>query len=386
MQNNNNKKYTVVDLFSGVGGLSYGFYHHPDFEIIFANEIDAETAKSYEQNHPDVKVYACDIRDLADNIDPTLKRPVDVVVGGPPCQSYSTLGKRQNDDRANLFYEYCKQLEILKPKIFVFENVVGMLSMNNGKLMSTVLKEFDNLGYDVKYHVLNAADYGVPQIRNRLIIVGSKHQNSFEFPKATHTPIVDGELKEKHLLPYVTLAEAIGDFPIQGSGDSISEYLCEPQNDFQKLMRGDCKKIIDNDIPNNSPHLVELMKALPDGGNRRDLPAHLRPKSGYANTYAKFWWNRPAYTLTRNFGCVSSSRCIHPRDSRALSTREGARLQSFPDNFIFVGTRSKKNLQIGNAVPPILSKKIAEQIKLNLDSLGDEVSEIHEVEYQFPLK
>lgn len=361
-----NKKITVVDLFAGVGGLSYGFAHNDNFQVLLANEYDKDIAKAYTLNHPNVKMLDCDIKDLTEEmLKKELPNKIDIVVGGPPCQSYSTLGKRQNDDRAHLFEEYCRILTILKPQMFLFENVTGILSMNNGKLFKDVQKCFEDIGYELKFKVLNAADYGVPEIRERVILVGTKGKNTFEYPLPTH-----GD--KKGLKPYVTLEDALSDLPQMESGEEIIEYKTNPSNEFQRFVH-DCDKLRDNQSPKNGEHLIKLMKALPDGGSKEDLPEELRPKSGFGNTYAKMWWKRPAPTITRNFACPSSSRCIHPRDSRALSTREGARLQSFPDSYKFYGSTSMKNLQIGNAVPPLLSIALAKEVNKFFKRNKDEV-------------
>ena len=303
------RKYTVVDLFAGVGGLSYGFSRNDHFEIILANEMQKDIAKAYTLNHPAVNMLQGDIKDLSEDVlrQTIGNRTVDVVVGGPPCQSYSTLGKRQMDARANLFMEYKRVLCILHPRAFLFENVKGILSMDKGTLFEHVRKEFEDIGYSLQYKILNAVDYGVPQLRERVILVGFLGENNFQYPEPTH-----GE----GLLPYVTL----------------------------------------------SAHLRRIMAALKDGQGKDDLPEELRPKSGFKNTYAKLWWEKPATTITRNFACPSSSRCIHPRDSRALTIREGARLQSFPDSYQFYGSDCLKRLEIGNAVPPLLSVALAEQM------------------------
>ena len=362
----NNKKLNVVDLFAGVGGLSFGFAHNDKFQVLLANEYDKDIAKAYSLNHPDVKMLACDIKDLTEEmLKSELNSEVDIVVGGPPCQSYSTLGKRQNDDRANLFKEYCRILTILKPKMFLFENVTGILSMNNGKLFEEVKECFEDIGYELKYKVLNAADYGVPEVRERVILVGTKNKNTFEYPKPTH-----GE--KNGLKPYVTLEDALSDLPSMESGEENENYASEASNEFQKFVH-DSNKLKDNQSPRNGEHLIKLMRALPDGGSKEDLPEELRPKSGFGNTYAKMWWKKPAPTITRNFACPSSSRCIHPRDSRALSTREGARLQSFPDSYKFYGSTSTKNLEIGNAVPPLLSVALAKEVYNYFKGLKDEV-------------
>ena len=353
-------KINVVDLFAGVGGLSYGFSKNDRFEIIMANEVEKDISIAYKLNHPTVDVINDDIKNLDENILEKYKKiGVDVVIGGPPCQSYSTLGKRQMDSRAHLFEEYCRVLEILNPKIFIFENVSGLLSMQGGNLIKVITHKFSDIGYDVKLKLLNAADYGVPQIRERIILVGTKGENNFEYPIPTHG-------KDKK--PYRTLEDAFSDLPILANGEKSNKYLTTPQNELQKYYRSNSDFLSENEVPKNGEHLVKLMKMLPDGGTKEDLPEYIRPKSGFGNTYAKMWWKKPAPTITRNFATPSSSRCIHPRDSRTMTTREGARLQSFPDDYQFYGSRSMKNLEIGNAVPPLLSINLAKKVLEWFDS------------------
>lgn len=349
-------KYSIVDLFAGVGGLSYGFSQLDEFNIVMANEIEKDISKAYSLNHPGVNMINCDINDLTEDVikEAIGDQIIDIVVGGPPCQSYSTLGKRQMDDRANLFMQYKRILSIIKPRAFVFENVTGILSMDGGKLFKNVQREFAELGYELKFQVLNALDYGVPQVRERVILVGFLGENKFEYPVPTHG---DGKL------PYVTLREAIGDLPVIGSGESNNSYMTDPTNDFLRFVRKDGSTVAtEHSAPKNGAHLIKIMQTLKDGQSKDDLPEDIRPKSGYGNTYAKLWWDRPSTTITRNFACPSSSRCIHPRDSRAMSIREGARLQSFPDDYQFYGADGMKRLEIGNAVPPLLSVVIAKQM------------------------
>lgn len=356
VRQNGMKKYNIIDLFAGVGGLSYGFSQLDEFNIVMANEIEKDISKAYTLNHPDVDMINCDINDLTEDVIKEVvdNKTIDIIVGGPPCQSYSTLGKRQMDDRANLFMQYKRILSIIKPKAFVFENVTGILSMNGGKLFKNVQMEFAELGYELKYKVLNAMDYGVPQARERVILVGFLGENNFEYPEPTH-----GNGK----LPYVSLREAIGDLPMIGSGETNNTYSTDPNNAFLKFVRKDgSTTATEHSAPRNGTHLIKIMQTLKDGQSKEDLPEDIRPKSGYGNTYAKLWWDRPSTTITRNFACPSSSRCIHPRDSRAMSIREGARLQSFPDDYQFYGTDSMKRLEIGNAVPPLLSVAIAKQM------------------------
>lgn len=357
------KRYNIMDLFAGVGGLSYGFSKLPQFNIIAANEIEKDISIAYTLNHPEVDMLNCDINSLtAEKLGEVLRdRRVDIVVGGPPCQSYSTLGKRQMDDRANLFKQYKRVLGILQPRAFVFENVVGVLSMDKGRLFKQIRKEFEELGYSLKYRVLDAASYGVPQHRERVILVGFKGENPFEYPAPTHG---DG------LLPFVTMKDAVGDLPILESGETKTEYAGGIDNDFLRFVREkNAENVSEHSAPKNGQHLVEIMRALGDGQSKDDLPAEIRPKSGYGNTYAKLWWGKPSTTITRNFACPSSSRCIHPRDSRAMSVREGARLQSFPDSYKFYGSNGMKRLEIGNAVPPLLSVAIAKQMAAAFERL-----------------
>ncbi len=398
--------YRVIDLFAGVGGLSYGFAHDDDFEIIAANEILEPMARAYCANHPTVKMYAKDIREFSiDDLTRDFglrKGDVDVIVGGPPCQAYSTVGKRREDDpRGRLFTEYHRILKEVRPKLFVFENVKGLLSMQRGELIKSIVALFESIGYHVSVKLLNAADYGAPQIRERVILVGTLDGREFSFPRPTHynpelgipaertasaarkesaeasdpASAIAGQTDstgttsqaETALKPYVTLGEALGDLPSLKTGESATSYASEPQNDYQRLMRRNApEELAEHEVPKNSDRLVAIMEELPDGGSPKDLPEELRPASGFANCYCRLWWNRPSTTITRNLGCPSSSRCIHPKDPRPLSTREGARLQGFPDDYIFCGSRSDKHLQIGNAVPTHLSEALKDAVRAHL--------------------
>ena len=267
------------------------------------------------------------------------------------------------DERANLFMQYKRVLTILQPRAFVFENVVGILSMDKGRLFQQIKSEFEELGYILKHCVLDAVNFGVPQHRERVILVGFKDNNNFIYPTPTHG---DGHK------PYVTLKDAIGDLPALKSGQTKDFYQAMPDNDFLKFVRANnSETVTEHSAPKNGAHLVRIMEALKDGQSKNDLPEDIRPKSGYGNTYAKLWWERPSTTITRNFACPSSSRCIHPRDSRAMSIREGARLQSFPDDYKFYGSDGMKRLEIGNAVPPLLSVAIAKEM---LEALKNEAT------------
>lgn len=364
---------TVVDLFSGAGGLSYGFANDKNFNIIAANEILQDMAKSYELNHQNTKMYNKDIKNFGINDLKKdfgiVKNDIDLIIGGPPCQTYSTLGKRNiDDDRSNLFLEYYRILKELNPKVFIFENVKGLLSMQKGRLFNEIVKLFKSLGYKVSYEVLNSADYGVPQIRERVILVGTKLNHNFIYPNPTHSndiSIFD------NLRPYLTIKNAISDLPFMKSGDEGFEYRSQANNNFQIKMRENApKRIMDHKAPKNNEKLVKIMELLPDGGTPNDLPEELRPTSGYGNTYCRLWWNKPSTTITRNLSTPSSSRCIHPKAPRPLTTREGARLQCFPDDYKFYGSRSSKNLQIGNAVPTFLSIALKNSIKEHFNKMS----------------
>lgn len=367
-----NKKINVIDLFAGAGGLSYGFYHNQAYKILAANEIESDMCSTYKTNHKDVPVYCSDIKDFSmDLLNNDLginKDDVDVIIGGPPCQAYSTVGKRLLDDpRGKLFQEYYRIVKEADPKVFLFENVKGLLSMDKGNLLKTIISLFEGIGYKVKYKVLNAVDYGVPQYRERVIIVGFKTKKEYAFPESTHCNIDENKPN------YLTLSDALSDLPRFENGGEATSYVQEPTNDFQRRIRNNADSLSEHFSPKNNDNLVRLMKALPDGGTPQDLPETLRPKSGFKNTYARLWWNQPSTTITRNFGTPSSSRCIHPKDPRPLSTREAARLQTFPDDYVFCGAKGSKNLQIGNAVPVELSKVLAKSIFdfLEMEELDD---------------
>ena len=352
--------HTVVDLFAGVGGLSYPFHSDSGFNVIVGNEILEEPAVAYGLNHPGTKVYNSDIADFSMSlVQADLgTKSVDVVLGGPPCQSFTTVGKRDiNDPRTNLFKEYCRVLEESSARMFIFENVRGLLSMKGGLLFDEILQAFEGLGYKVQHKILDAVDYGVPQYRKRVIIVGTKSGIDFKFPEPTHGP---GKI------PYLTVEDAISDLPPLGTSGECESYDSPPQSQYQTLMRSEVTSLTNHNYSKNHDGLVRIMKQLPDGGSPRDLPEDIRPKSGFGNTYCRLWWDRPCTTITRNLGTPSSSRCIHPKEPRALTTREGARLQSFPDNFVFYGSRQKKNLQIGEAVPPMMAQALYAEVRASL--------------------
>jgi len=375
----------VVDLFSGAGGLTLGFYKkakynhlvkRDSFHFLFANEINHFAAAAFRYNFPDIPLLECDIADITPEL-LALKKinfaNTDIVIGGPPCQSYSTVGKRQYDQRARMYQEYIRLLGFIKPKMFIFENVTGLLTMENNeqkpviediKEMFRDIKHDHSLGYLIHQTVLNAKDYGVPQNRERVFIVGTRQDTSLEwdFPKKTY-----GE----GLLPYLTVSDAISDFPSLENNETKTQYSSLPANDYQKLLREGSSELNDHVCGNYGRKMTRIMESLSQGeskGNINEkvasglLDKDLFLTSGYKNTYGRLWWDRPSTTITNSLGTPSALRCIHPFDNRALTTREGARLQSFPDVFHFYGNKYEKNSQIGNAVPPILAMALADSV------------------------
>ena len=273
--------------------------------------------------------------------------PISLISGGAPCQGFSTVGKKnEHDDRNSLFWQFLRVVREIQPEFVLFENVSGFVRMYGGKMHSALLSELGDLGYVSHQRILNAVDFGVPQDRKRTIVVAHKNGYDFQMP-------VGGDCKA------VTLWEAISDLPPVESGQSATAYATEPQNAYQREMRNNMTVLTEHVAPRHGDALMRVLRAVPDGGSILDVPEEMRPKGYFANTYARLWAHKPAPTITRNFGTPSSSRCIHPYQDRGLTTREGARLQGFPDWYEFHGSRPSKNLQIGNAVPPALGFAVA---------------------------
>ena len=352
-------EFTAVELFAGAGGLSIGL-ERAGIHVVIANEIMPDFAATLAANHPNTNVINEDIHKI--NFRDELKKlgleSVDVLSGGPPCQGFSTIGsKNRQDPRNSLFYEYLRAVSETNPKYTIFENVSGFKRMYDGFAYETLVKELGELGYETKSQILNAADYGAPQIRYRTVVLGWRRGlPPLEFP-----PPTNGE--KDGLRPYLTLMEAISDLPPIGAGESSDNYATPPQNEYQRRMRKNQEVLLEHNAANYGEKMQEILRIIPEGGSISDLPMRLRPRSAYCNTYARLLPNEPSPTITRNFGTPSSSRCVHPFQPRALSTREGARLQGFPDNYMFVGGKQSKNLQIGNAVPPILGEAIATVVR-----------------------
>lgn len=396
----------IVDLFSGAGGLTFGFYYQlengefvrSNNEFVFANEYDKHAAEAFRLNYPDILMLNKDIKKITDDEVRKLigNNQIDIVIGGPPCQSFSTVGKRRFDEQAKLYKEYLRMLRVIQPRMFLFENVKGMLSMREqvprldqdgnpilneqGKTVSDlgnyvldIIKEQFNaidgaLGYTIiGERLLNAKDFGVPQNRERVFLVGIRNdlfdECKWEYPKRTHG---------KNLQCYLTIRDAISDLPSLEEGGRCENYDMFPQNEYQQLMRGRNSRLTEHYCGIHNNKLRQIIAAVPQGEGRPyinhlvelgKLPIECKLTSGYNNTYGRLIENQPSTTITNNMCTPSALRCIHYEQNRELSPREGARIQSFPDWFVFEGKRANVTKQIGNAVPPLLALAIARKIE-----------------------
>ena len=349
--------YKVIDLFCGCGGLSEGF-EDAGFFVVSGNDIDKNMMGSFEINHPKAKAIYGDITKISTDqlLAGKSKEDISLVIGGPPCQGFSTVGDRKKTDPRNkLFYEFVRIVREIKPKMFVLENVPGILTMQGGKVKEIIKQEFENLGYKINIQILNAEEYGVPQKRRRVFFVGNLFGKNFEFPKGEF----DGKNKK-----FRTVWEAIGDLPEINSGEEKYQYDKEAKTDFQKFLRNGQKQLNEHKSPKHNDIMLERIKNLKQGQNHTHLPKHLKLNSGYPNIYGRMIAEEPADTITGNCGCISApGRFIHPTQTRGMTVREASRLQSFRDSKKFVGSQNSKYKQVGNAVPPLLAKALALQIK-----------------------
>jgi DNA (cytosine-5)-methyltransferase 1 len=357
-----NASLLAVELFAGAGGLSIGL-EQAGFQILLANELEKDFAATFAHNHPSTKVLCQDIQtiDFVGELGSLGSPAITLLSGGPPCQGFSTVGaKREDDPRNRLLYEYLRAVQEIRPMYLIFENVAGFARMYEGQAYRALQQGLQALGYDFVSGILEASDYGLPQKRQRSITLGwQKGLPPVRLPAPTHGEATDFF---SHLQPRRTLQTAISDLPPLGANDAAYAYTSSAQNAYQQALRGDCEVLTEHNSANYGEKMRQILALIPPGGTVDDLPAVLRPKAYFSNTYARLWADRPTPTITRNFGTPSSSRCVHPTQNRALSTREGARLQGFPDSYQFMGSKISKNLQIGNAVPPIFGFVLAQEI------------------------
>ena len=342
----------VIDLFAGVGGLSLGF-EKKGFEVVLANEYDASIASSYIANHKNTKMIVGDITslDLEDTFG-KMAGKVDVVIGGPPCQGFSQKGQRKtiHDERNFLFKYYVSVVELVKPKYFVMENVPNLLTAEGGYFRHEIEELFNKLGYSLEYGVLNASDYGVPQNRRRAVIIGKLGGDA---PKL---PIPQGNK--------VTIWDAISDLAYleSGEGSEEQEYKFPAESDYEKMLRADSSILFNHIATKHSPLALERLALIPPNAGREVLPEEHLTKSIYSGTWTRMKKDEISVTITTRFDTPSSGKFTHPFLNRAITVREAARIQSFPDDFHFVGNKGSQMKQVGNAVPPLLAAAIAEVI------------------------
>jgi len=330
--------YNYIDLFCGAGGLSVGF-DSAGFKNIFSVEFNPDFAKTYQRNFPHHNLIVDDIKNISNDKMRELvgNQEVDVIVGGPPCQGFSIAGNIGrtfvDDDRNRLFREFVRFVDELTPKMFVMENVASMATHLKGKTIREIVAAFENAGsgYKVKYEVLNTVNYEIAQERRRIVIVGVRKDLDTEFcyPKKSET--------------IKTIKDAIGDLP--------------------KLKSGEKSSIPNHIAMKHSTQMLEKMSYVKDGGDRNDIPEKLRPKSGDVRKYIRYNSKKPSVCITGDM-----RKIFHYEQNRALTCRELARIQTFPDEFVFEGKSIQIQQQIGNAVPPKLAFLVAKQVEEALNN------------------
>jgi DNA (cytosine-5)-methyltransferase 1 len=337
-----------LDLFCGAGGLSLGFIE-AGWNCVGALDSWEDAAETYNQNFPKHDIHRGDVATFSAKRLGLKRGEVDFIIGGPPCQGFSTVGKRvRNDPRNSLVSHFARLVDEIAPTGFLIENVVGLRDMS---FVDDVRELFEQFGYRTEVAVLRAADYGIPQLRHRIFFIGRKDGRLFRFPQPTH--------KSRG---YVTVWDAIGDLPELSAGESAQSYDSRALTAYQRKMRLGSKLLQGHDASAHPRSLVQAISFIPDGGNRRSIPDRYQPRSGFHNSYSRLHSRSPAVAVTQNMGKPSGTRCIHPFQDRGLTAREGARLQGFPDRFHFIGGSTSQRLQIANAVSPILARVLAESL------------------------
>jgi DNA (cytosine-5)-methyltransferase 1 len=387
---------TTLDLFCGAGGITEGF-REAGYRCLYGNDCMPEAVETFSENHPEAWGDTDDI----EKVDPAKVRTrlglkkgaLDVLVGGPPCQGFSINAPDRflTDPRNKLFKDYLRFLEEFEPKAFLFENVPGLLSLGDGKVFRQIVREFEEHGYHVTVKILFAAHYGVPQERWRLILLGSRMPSPIEHPAPTHyatgranfrsggtLTFQLSEADRERLLPAVTVGEAIGDLPRleMGEGAEIVGYTNEPHSEYARRMRNSLGVTFNHFAAKLAKQNVERMKYVKPGGSWRDIPHKLLPKGMQR---ARKSDHTKRYGRLRNDGLAGTvmTKCdphwgtvFLPDQERSLSVREAARFQSFPDGYKFLGSRVSQYVQVGNAVPVLMAKAIAVQIRAHLEAHG----------------
>ena len=364
----------VIDLFSGCGGLSLGFIQD-GYQVRRAVEFDPGIAETYKKNHPEVDVIVDDIRNI-DQSGAFHQGDADVIIGGPPCQGFSMAGARIrggfiDDPRNYLFKHYFNVVRTVKPQVFVMENVKGILTMQGGGIFKEILRIFSDgelLGgtpYDLHYRVVKAAEFGVPQKRERMILIGSLR------PVKDFDVLWDAVREEirremPHYFDAVTVRDAIGNLGETSADGVVKSPL--PATEYEAYLASEGERITNHTRTNHSRLAVDRMSRVANGENFTALKETIR--SVHSGAYGRLCWDEPAPTVTTRFDTPAGGRFIHPEKDRTLSPREAARIQSFPDNFVFYGTKTSICKQIGNAVPPKVSYFLARLVRTIIESEG----------------
>lgn len=402
---------TVLDLFSGAGGIALGF-RDAGYRIVGGVDFSKPAMATFERNFPEAKAMVRDLRkpDFSD-IAALVGGSVDVIVGGPSCQGFSTSGglskasgRNESDPRNRLFLNYIDIVDLLQPSWIVFENVPGLLLYDNGRVALDIVKAFKEIGYRIAPMILLAADFGVPQLRRRLVFVGNRTGSDISFPAATHG---DPDLWKNYSLPFahlsrighgndgralghVTFEDACGDLPVVAEGGSVDRaaYANDAATDYQRLMRAKSTEVRQHDAADLSKLDRIAAQTLDQGQNWRDLPADVLPERfskirryDATTLLRRLRADRPTYTVTTKFNEATTGAFIHPTQARTLTLREAARLQAFPDDFVFEGSAAQIRQQIGNAVPALLARCLGEAIlpAVMQDAFGLTVPAIRDV-------
>jgi len=392
--------YSVLDTFAGAGGFSLGF-QLAGAKVIGAIEIDQWASETFKFNHPDAIVMQNDITEMTDKhlLDTFGDDRPDIILGGPPCQGFSICNKKNGDHkdlRNSLFEEFIRVGRLLEPQVMIMENVPNLIKARTAShelVIDIITSELRKIGYHVDCKILEATDYGIPQIRKRLFVVASRTKLAVPFPEKTHTTMRSPYFMEAHLGICPTLWDAISDLPKIDAreGKEETEYTMPPQNDYQSILRQGAATIFNHKAMNHSKRLVERFASMSCGHSTSDVPDHLRPlkrngtefsEKTYDQNNRRMHPDRPCHTIPASF----YANFVHPYQNRNFTAREGARIQSFPDWYIFKGKPTvvshkllhregrleEKHLcqynQIGNAVPPLLAKAIAQNILHQLRS------------------
>lgn len=373
----------VVDLFCGCGGLSWGFKEE-GFQVLLGADTNKIALKTFAKNFPEAIALEADLSSYPPQLllnQLNLKvGELDCLVGGPPCQGFSknvpARHRYLEDPRNGLLFTFLDFVKALRPKTVLIENVAEMMNAYEESYTGKILKALSALGYKAKNERLLAADYGVPQLRRRAFFFANRIGVPVTIPESSHLPPgkSPGLLNWDRVKEYVTVWDAISDLASleAGGGQNPCGYQKEPQTEYQRLMRRSSKLLHDHIARSLTKPQLDRVKHLPPGKGQgvEALPDHLRPRSGYSGAYARLIPQEPARTITKWVFHPGSGRYFHPFDNRVITIREAARLQSFPDRFVFEGTYIQKSHQVGEAVPPWLAKSFAKEVRVALFGEG----------------